>query len=202
MNTLKAKTRNMETKAKRLRKQGFITGNLFGKEIKGSIPVQIDRREAEKSLKGCLVGTQIMLEVDGKAYDVLIKEMDYDAIKRQYIEIDFQALVSGEKIHSVAEIVLVNKEKVVEGVLEELTKEISYRAYPKDLVDKITLDVGALRVGDSIKVRDLDLAKNENVDILTNLDMIVVNVVYGSAGTTKDDTAQDASATTAAPATK
>ena len=31
MNTLKAEKRNLETKAKRLRREGFVTGNLFGK---------------------------------------------------------------------------------------------------------------------------------------------------------------------------
>ena len=130
MNTLKVQTRDMETKAKRLRREGYITGNLFGREIEGSIPVKVKRSEAEGILKQCMVGTQIMLDVEGKQYDVLIKEMDYDAMKKQLIEVDFQALVSGEKVHSVAEIVLHNKEKVVEGVLEQLLNEVSYKAYP------------------------------------------------------------------------
>ena len=38
MTTLKVQKRDMETKAKKLRREGFITGNLFGKEIEGSIP--------------------------------------------------------------------------------------------------------------------------------------------------------------------
>ena len=33
MNTFKVQKRDMETKAKKLRREGFITGNLFGKEI-------------------------------------------------------------------------------------------------------------------------------------------------------------------------
>ena len=33
MNTLKAQKRDMETKAKKLRREGYVTGNLFGKEI-------------------------------------------------------------------------------------------------------------------------------------------------------------------------
>ena len=34
MNTLKAENRSMDVKAKRLRREGFVTGNVFGKEIK------------------------------------------------------------------------------------------------------------------------------------------------------------------------
>ena len=72
MTTLKVQKRDMETKAKKLRREGFITGNLFGKEIEGSIPLKIERLEAERTLRGCMKGTQIMLDVEGKMYDVLI----------------------------------------------------------------------------------------------------------------------------------
>ena len=80
-------------------------------------------------------GSQLFLEVEGNKYDVIIKEIDYDNMAKHVLDIEFQALVSNEKIHNTAEIVLLNKEKVVEGVLEELLEEVSYKAYPADLVD-------------------------------------------------------------------
>ena len=48
MNTLKAEKRNLETKAKRLRREGFVTGNLFGKKIEKSIPLKLDKKEVDK----------------------------------------------------------------------------------------------------------------------------------------------------------
>lgn len=189
MNTLKAQKRDKETKAKKLRREGYVTGNLFGKEIEGSILLKIERKEAERIQRECMKGSQIMLEVEGQKYDVLIKELDYDALKRQIVEMDFQALVSGEKVHSVAEIVLHNKEKVMEGVLEQMLEEISYKALPEDLVDKIDIDCGDLRLGDTIKVSDLELAKNPNVDIMTHLDTTIVSVI---ASHNTDDTEDEA----------
>ena len=41
MTTLKAEKRSMDVKAKRLRREGYVTGNVFGREIEGSIPVKI-----------------------------------------------------------------------------------------------------------------------------------------------------------------
>lgn len=41
MNTLKAERRDMKTKAKKLRREGFVTGNVFGKNMPESIPLQI-----------------------------------------------------------------------------------------------------------------------------------------------------------------
>ena len=120
MNTLKAQRRETTEKAKRLRREGYVTGNLFGKQIEGSVLLKIEKKEAERIMRECMKGSQIMLDVEGKEYDVLIKEMDYDSMKRSIVEMDFQALVKGEKVHSVAEIVLHNKDKVLEGALEQL----------------------------------------------------------------------------------
>ena len=177
MTTLKVQRRNMETKAKKLRSQGYVTGNLFGKEIEGSIPVQIEKSEAERIQRECMKGSQLYLELEGKTYDVLIKEMDYNTMNHQILEIDFQALVKGEKVHSVAEIVLHNKEKVVEGVLEQLLEEISYKATPEELVEKVEIDCSSLRLGDIIKVSDLDIAKNDKIELQTHLDTPIVSVV-------------------------
>ena len=41
MTTLKAEKRDMSTKAKKLRREGYVTGNVFGREIEGSIPVTL-----------------------------------------------------------------------------------------------------------------------------------------------------------------
>ena len=176
MTTLKAEKRSMDVKAKRLRREGFVTGNLFGKEITGSIPLKIDRLEVERLMKSANKGSQIMLDVEGTSYDVLIKEIDFNSLANRVDEIDFQALVSTEKVHSVAEIVLVNHDKVVTGVLEEKLEEIAYKALPAALVDKVRIDVGEMRVGDTIRVKDLDIAKNADIHLTTDPEAIVVTV--------------------------
>ena len=187
MTTLKVQKRDMETKAKKLRREGFITGNLFGKEIEGSIPLKIERLEAERTLRGCMKGTQIMLDVEGKMYDVLIKEIDFDATKNQTLEIDFQALVSNEKVHSVAEIVLVGHEKAAGGVLEQLLEEVQFKAYPSALVDKVEVDVSNMKVGDSIKVKDLTLSSDKDVDVMTDPETTVVTLQYVHNNVPDDD---------------
>ena len=177
MNTLKAEKRTMDTKAKRLRREGYVTGNVFGREMEGSLPVKIEKSAVEKLLKISNKGSQIMLDVDGQSYDVLIKEIQFNPLKGQVDEIDFQALVSNEKVHSVAEIVIVNHDKVADGVLQENMEEINYRAYPSALVDKVEVDVAGLKVGDTIRVKDLSLAKDKDVDIKDDPEAVVLTVV-------------------------
>ena len=193
MNTLKAEKRN--AKAKAVRREGYVTGNLFGREIEGSIPVKMAQKDVSEVLRYNDKGSQLFLEVEGKKYDVVIKEIDYDNMAKHVLDIEFQALVSNEKIHNTAEIILLNKEKVVEGVLEELLEEVSYKAYPADLVDKIKLDVGSLRLGDTIKVKDLDISKNDKIEVTTDPETIVVNVIASKNDQTDDD--EDTSETAA-----
>ena len=176
MNTLKAEKRSTDEKAKKLRREGFVTGNLFGREIENSIMLKLSKKDVEQLLKVDNKGSQVMLEVDGKQYDALIKDIQYNAMARRVDEIDFQALVSTEKVHSVAEIVLVNHDKLEAGVLQQHLEEISFRALPSALVDKIMVDVGDMKVGDVIKVKDLAIAQDKDVDLKTDLEAAVVSV--------------------------
>ena len=191
MTTLKVQRRNMETKAKKLRREGYVTGNLFGKEIEGSIPLQIEKQEAERIERECMKGSQLYLELDGKTYDVLIKEMDYRPMDHQILEMDFQALVKGEKVHSVAEVILLNKEKVTEGVLEQLLEEIAYKATPEELVEKVEIDCAALRLCDTLKVADLDIAKNDKIDLQTDLDAPIVSILASNNEVPEDEEAEE-----------
>ncbi|RKQ29524.1 MULTISPECIES: hypothetical protein [Clostridia] len=83
MNTLKAEKRNMTIKAKKLRREGFVTGNLFGREMEKSIPLQMDKRAVDQLLKEEGKGGQVMLEVNGQTYDaavVTIAEVHVSAV--------------------------------------------------------------------------------------------------------------------------
>lgn len=176
MNTLKAEKRNMSIKAKTLRKEGFVTGCIFGRELEESIPLKMEKSEVDRLLKAEGKGGRVALQVDGKTYDALIKEVDYNAMKGWVDELDFQALVGTEKVHSSAEIHLINESKLVAGIPQQMLHEINYKALPASLVEKIELDIGDLKVGDTIRVKDLEIAKDNNIDLMTDLESTVVTV--------------------------
>lgn len=183
MNTLKAEKRSMDIKAKKLRREGYVVGNVFGKKIEGSIPVKFHTLELEKFLKKAHKGSQIMLDVEGTQYDALIKDVAYNPVAGRIDEIDFQALVSTEKVHSVVEVVLENHDKIAEGVLQESLEEIAYKALPADLVDEVRVDVGDMKIGDVIRVKDLPIYADKKITIMTDPDAVVValNVAHNAA---------------------
>lgn len=183
MNTLKAEKRSMDIKAKKLRREGYVVGNVFGKKIEGSIPVKFHALELEKFLKKAHKGSQIMLDVEGTQYDALIKDVAYNPVVGRIDEIDFQALVSTEKVHSVVEVILENHDKIVEGVLQESLEEIAYKALPADLVDEVRVDVGDMKIGDVIRVKDLPIYADKKITIMTDPDAVVValNAAHNAA---------------------
>ena len=194
MNTLKAEKRDMSIKAKKLRREGFVTGCIFGREMKETIPLKMLKGDVEKLLKTEGKGGRVALTVDGQTYDALIKEVDFNPLKGGVDEMDFQALVSTEKVHSSAEIHLINADKLVAGVPQQMLHEVDFKALPSALVEKIELDIGDLKVGDTIRVADLDIAKDKDVDLTTDPEATVVTVteVRGAATETEDEDAAEA----------
>ena len=132
-----------------------------------------------------------MLELDGKTYDALIKEVDYNPLAHTVEEVDFQALVSNEMVHSVAEIILENEEMVVSGVLQDELKEVAYKALPADLVDKIKVDVAGMKIGDTLRVKDLEIAKNKNIHITTDLESVIATRHSGTQRSSEAETATE-----------
>ncbi len=192
MDVLKAERRNQSEKAKRLRREGYITGNVCGKEIEGSIPVKMEKKAVNHVLGKNRKGAQIALDIDGEVHNVLIKDISYNALDNIVEEIEFQALVKNQKVQSVAEIVIENRDKVEDGVVQEQLEEIEYRALPEHLVEKIVLDVGDMKVGDVLRVKDLDIAKNEAVDVITDPEaqVVIVTAVKAAASSEEETEAE------------
>ena len=194
MDVLKAQKRDMSEKAKRLRREGYITGNVCGKEIEGSIPVKMEKKAVNHILSNNNKGSQIMLDVDGESHNVLIKEIHFNALDNVVEEIEFQALMKNQKVQSVAEVVIENRDKIDGGVVQEQLEEIEYRALPEHLVEKIVLDVGDMKVGDVVRVKDQDIAKNEAIDILTDPEAQVLAVTAAKREASDDEETEDGAA--------
>ena len=62
------------------------------------------------------------------------------------------------------------------GVVQEGLSEIAYKALPAALVDKVKVDVGNMKVGDTIRVKDLEIAKDKEIDLSTDPEAVVATV--------------------------
>ena len=165
----------MTKKAKRLRREGFITGSICGRDMKESLSIQIPENDVLQFMKSHNVGCKMSLDVDGKSYTVMLKNVDYDSLTSHYINMDFQQLEADEKVRGTAEVVLENEDRCAGFVTSNCT-ELEYEAYPKDIFDRIVIDVMKYPINTELKVRDLDVAKNKDITILTPLDTSVLHI--------------------------
>ena len=77
-------------KAKRLRREGFATGVLFGSDLKKPISLQYAQQDALQLIKEHGEGTQVTLELKDQKIACIIKNVDYDSMKKQIMALDFQ----------------------------------------------------------------------------------------------------------------
>ena len=155
MLTLKAEKRNPDEKAKKLRRDGFITGVLYGKEMKENVSLKFTEKDASAFIKNAKEGTQAYLELDGKNVDVLVKNIDFDPLTKKYMALDFQALVA------------VNEDKV-QGIFEAELSEVHYKADPAHLLEPVEIDLAALpQTTKTMYVKDLKL-EEKGVHVTTS----------------------------------
>ena len=193
MITLKVEKRNPEVKAKKLRRDGFVCGVLYGKEMKESTPIQLTEPEALRFIKANKEGTQVMLDLDGKQVDALVKNIDYDPMKKQIMALDFQALVAGETVATSVQVILEN-EDAAQGIVEQTLNEIHYKADPANMLDTIVIDFKTLSTDvREFHVKDLVIPEGKTVHITTPEDTLIFHIAeYANNG--EDEDAEDSDA--------
>ena len=193
MITLKVEKRNPEVKAKKLRRDGFVCGVLYGKEMKESTPIQLTEPEALRFIKANKEGTQVMLDLDGKQVDALVKNIDYDPMKKQIMALDFQALVAGETVATSVQVIREN-EDAAQGIGEQTLNEVHYKADPANMLDTIVIDFKTLSPDvREFHVKDLVIPEGKTVHITTPEDTLIFHIAeYANNG--EDEVAEDSDA--------
>jgi large subunit ribosomal protein L25 len=172
---LKAETRDLSVRGKRLRREGSIPCVLYGKHMEASESIQISRADSENFIKNHTIGSKLELQIGKKKQMVLLKNVSLVPVTNSVEHLGFLALTAGEKISSSVHILLMHKEKV-DGIIQQSTSEITYTALPEDLIEVIEIDLTDGKPGDVIKVSDLPIAKNKKLEIHTPLEDVVVSI--------------------------
>ncbi len=174
MTTLKTTKRNPEVKAKKLRRDGFATGVLYGREMDENIPLQFSAIDASRFIKSHKEGSQVILDFGDTKTSAIVKNIDYDAMKRQVMALDFQALVAGEKISTTVPVKLEN-ESAVQGFVDQELAEIHYKADPAHLLEPIEIDLTKFHTGDALYVKDLGL-EEKGAQLITPADSLIFHI--------------------------
>ena len=172
--SLKATTRDIfGRKVNRLRKEGLIPANMFGKKIK-SEALSVNEKEFTEVFEKA--GETQIIHLNDKP--VLVSGLQVDPVTSNYLHIDFRQVDLTEKITAKVPVELIGEspaEKQSIGTVVQQLSEIEVEALPTELPEKIEVDITILtEVDQAIFVKDLKVDKK--VTAKTDLESIVVKV--------------------------
>src|SRR6266567_8534437 len=145
---------------RKLKAHGVIPAIIYGGKDKPQ-PLQVSARDinammSHASGENVLVELEIAGEKSNRT--ALVQEVQHSPVRGDILHIDFHAISMDETIQ--AEVPLEptgipNGVKNFGGLLEQSLRYLPIECLPRDLPDRITVDVSNLNIGDSIHVRDI-----------------------------------------------
>lgn len=161
--------------ARKLRSVGRLPAIFYGPET-NSVMLSVDYLQLKKVLKGKSAESVVLdlrIDSDGelRSKKVMIKELQRDPVTRDYLHVDFYEVAMEKELEVSIPVHLINTPMGVTngGVLEHIRRELTVLCLPKDIVDKIEIDVSGLDIGQSLHIRDVSfppgLRSSEDEDL-------------------------------------
>jgi large subunit ribosomal protein L25 len=165
--------------ARRLRKEGFIPGVLYGS---GKEPhaICVPERELRRVLTGqggLHAILDVVLEGQKTTHASILKDYQQDPIRGHISHIDLQEVRLDEPIQASVTVQLVGEPVGAKegGVLSQVQREINVEALPMEIPEHIDLDVSGMAIGDTLRLADL--APMDGVTYLDNPEETVLATV-------------------------
>ncbi len=171
-----ALTRKKTTKSeiKNYRKQGYLPAELYGKGHP-NISVYISKKALLSRPHGNFL-IDLVIEGESESKLCILKDIQYSYLGDDPIHVDLYEVTQGVEFDIEVPIEFSGKAKGVEkgGIFEAHIHFVLVRTTPKNIPEKIVVDVSNLDLGEVLHVRDIVLT--EGVKIMTPGDEVVAVV--------------------------
>jgi large subunit ribosomal protein L25 len=149
--------------SRRLRKQGYIPGVLYGKSEARAIAVQErELRTAMSGASGLHAILDVVLEGQKTVHPSILADYQQDPVRGTIAHVDLREVRLDQPIQAVVVVQLVGEAEgtKVGGVLSLVSRELHVEALPMDVPDHIDVDVSPLEIGDVLRLEDLPAVPN------------------------------------------
>ena len=168
-------------KAKKLRHGGLVPGIVYHRGDK-PVAISLVDKEISKIVSGAggeniLINLTIEGEKKSKPKAVLIKEIQHHPVKRGILHVDFNEISLTEKVIVEVEVVAVGEPVGVKqdgGILDHPLRFLKIQCLPTDIPKHIDVDVAALKLNDSVHVRDVVVS--DKLKVLTDPELLLFQV--------------------------
>lgn len=160
--------------ARRLRANGEIPAIIYGHKEE-PVPLSVSTELIESLIRH---GARGLLELDvaGQKESAVIKEMQWDALGREVLHVDFARVSRTEKVTVEVPVVLHGVAPgAANGVLDHHLHTIELECSASDILEQVTVNINHLQLNESILVKDLEIPTN--IKVLADPEQVVVQVV-------------------------
>lgn len=161
-------------KARSIRRDQHTPGILY--DDGGSIPIMIATRDLSNLMKTHGQHAIFSLNLDGSNRQVVIKELQRNAVNHHLIHFDLQPISMDETMQFNIPIQVAGMDMIEGkgGIIQRQLQEIEIEALPDDIPKSINIDISNLDFGDSFQVHDIPSI--EGVTILSNPDEVILTI--------------------------
>lgn len=101
------------------------------------------------------------IEVNGETHDCILKEIQFHPVTDEVLHIDFLRLTEGRKVAVQVPLHFEGQSPGVKagGKLLPKVRTLAVKGYPKDLIDEIVVDISEVDLGDTLRVRDVEIGE-------------------------------------------
>jgi large subunit ribosomal protein L25 len=179
--------------SRRLRAEGHIPGVLYGHGMT-PVSVTVERRDLRVALSGPAgVNTVLDLQVDGRSYPAVVKDLQRHPVKRTVNHIDFLQVNMNEEITVDVPLRLEGEAKAVlaeGGLVDPAVDTIEVTTTPNNMPNEFVIDVTDMQPGDVIRLAEVPMPNG--VTAVGDPEMAVVTILVMRASELESDAVPEA----------
>ena len=158
--------------SRRLRRSGMVPAIIYGAG-KENLSLIIDHNHLLKKMASENFLTSILsVKIQDNEESVLIKDIQVHPSKRQIIHLDLQRVIADQVLRVNVPIHFINGDsapgvKLEGGTVSVLMNEVEVSCLPKNLPERLEVDVAAMKLDELLYLADIPLPEGVEISLLT-----------------------------------
>jgi len=193
--------------SRRLRRAGRVPGVVYGGE-KPAEAIDFDHNEVFHKLQQETFHASVLtMLIDGGRQNVLLRDVQMHAFKRQVLHLDFQRVDASHKIHTKVPLHFINADiapgvKQQGGIVSHVLTELEVRCLPGDLPEFIEVDLQDVSAGHSVHLSAVKMPNGVEPVLHKGEDPVVAAITIPRGAAADEAVAADVQGAAPAPEKK
>ena len=194
--TLSASERDRVGKgsARAARRAGMVPAVIYG-DKKAPVGIELEARIIRKTVHEPGIFSRLLdIDVNGKTTRVITKDIQFHPVTDNILHLDFLRVSATSNVEVSVAVEFINEATCpglkIGGVLNVVRHEVELSCPPSSIPEKITIDLGDVKIGDSIHISSIELPEGVTPTI-TDRDFTVATMQSPGGGVKNEDEAED-----------